>query len=115
VGLQLAKGHAGSLSDLLQWADGRMLLLVFGALKRSDIQKLALLSMGTPVRIVQVVYKTRGDAREHVLDKNKQLRKACGADGHGWALLRPDAYLAARGQHIDGKLINAIAQSLALH
>ena len=115
VGVQLAKGRPGSLSDLLQWADGRLLLLVFGALKRSQIQKLALLSMGTPVRIVQVVHKTRGDALEHIVDKGKQLRKACGAEGHGWALLRPDAYLAARGQHIDSKLVNAIAQSLALH
>jgi 3-(3-hydroxy-phenyl)propionate hydroxylase len=115
VGVQWAKGRPGNLSDLLQWADGKMLLLVFGALKRTEIQKLALLSMGTPVRIVQVVHKTRGDALEHVVDKGKQLRKACGADGHGWALLRPDAYLAARGQHIDGKLIQAIAQALALH
>jgi 3-(3-hydroxy-phenyl)propionate hydroxylase len=115
VGVQWAKGRPGSLSDLLQWADGRLLLLVFGALKRTQIQKLALLSMGTPVRIVQVVHKTRGDALEHIVDKGKQLRKACGAEGHGWALLRPDAYLAARGQHIDGKLIQAIAQALALH
>lgn len=115
VGLLFSTNQPGCLSDLLSWADGRMLLLVFGALKRSKIQKLALLSMGTPVRIVQVVHNTPADAVEHVLDQDKLLRKACGAERNGWALLRPDAYLAARGEDINSQLINAIAQSLALH
>ena len=105
----------GSLSDLLNWAEGRLLLLVFGKCKRSDIQKLAMLSMSTPVRVVQVVHKDTPQALEHVLDPHKQLRKACQANSSGWALIRPDAYLAARGQGMDSKLIHAIAQALALH
>jgi 3-(3-hydroxy-phenyl)propionate hydroxylase len=115
VRLQFSKEHAGSLSDLLQWTDGRLLLLVFGSLKRTEFKKLALLSMGTPVRIVQVVHKENPQALEHVVDKGKLLRRACEAQSKGWALLRPDAYLAARGQQIDGKLIQSIAQALALH
>jgi len=115
LGFQLAQGQPGSLADLLRWADGRLLLLVFGALKPARVEKLAKLSMDTPVRTVQVVHNTRGDVLEHIVDPGKQLRKACGATGHSWVLLRPDAYMAARGQHIDSKLINAIARSLALH
>lgn len=115
VRLQFSKEHAGSLSDLLQWTDGRLLLLVFGSLKRTELKKLALLSMGTPVRIVQVVHKENPQALEHVVDKGKLLRRVCEAQSKGWALLRPDAYLAARGQQIDGKLIQSIAQALALH
>ena len=112
---QFTKNHMGSLSDLLQWSDGRLLLLVFGALKRTEIQKLASLSTGTPVRVVQVVHKEKPNAVEHVVDKGKRLRKACDVSGQSWVLLRPDAYLAARGHHVDGKLIHAIAQALALH
>ena len=112
--LQFAKGHTGSLGDLLQWADGRLLLLVFGTLKRTDMKKLALVSMGTPVRIVQVIHKEKNNALEHVVDKKKMLRKACEAQAKRWALLRPDAYLVASGQHIDSKLIHTIAQALSI-
>jgi 3-(3-hydroxy-phenyl)propionate hydroxylase len=115
VALQFDPDHTGSLSDLLGWADGHLLLLVFGPLKRAEVKKLALLSISTPVRVVQVMHKHATSVREHVLDPHKRLRKACEAMGHQWALLRPDAYLAARGKHIDGKLINAIAQSVGLH
>jgi len=113
--LQFANGHPGSLSDLLQWADGHLLLLVFGKLKRADIKKLASLSMGIPVRIVQVVHKEKYQAKEHVVDKGQLLRQACEAQTKRWTLLRPDAYLTASGQHIDSKLIHAIAQALSLH
>ena len=115
VALQFDRAHTGSLSDLLGWAAGHMLLLVFGPLKRAEVKKLALLSISTPVRVVQVTHKHATSLREHVVDPDKRLRKACEATGHQWALLRPDAYLAARGKHIDGKLINAIAQSVGLH
>jgi 3-(3-hydroxy-phenyl)propionate hydroxylase len=49
-----------------------------------------------------------------VIDPHKHLRKECQASSTGWALLRPDAYLAARGHQVDNKIIAAIAQALAL-
>ena len=104
----------GTLSDLLNWADGRLLVLVFGTLKRSEIQKLTLLSISTPVRVVQVVHKDAAQVVEHVMDPHKHLRKACQAASTGWVLIRPDAYLAARGRDVDSQLIKAIAQALAL-
>ena len=104
----------GSLSDLLNWADGRLLLLVFGPLKRSEVDKLILLGMSSPLRTVQVVHKDPPQAIEHVKDPHKHLRKACQASSSGWVLIRPDAYLAARGPRIDSQLIKAMAQALAL-
>jgi 3-(3-hydroxy-phenyl)propionate hydroxylase len=104
----------GTLSDLLNWAAGRLLLLVFGKLKRGEIHKLSMLSISTPVSVVQVVHKDKSQAVEHVIDPHKHLRKACQASSAGWVLIRPDAYLAARGLHVDSQLIKAIAQALAL-
>ena len=89
-------------------------MLVFGKLKSSELKKLALLSMSTPVRVVQVVCKDKPQALEHVKDPNKHLRKACQVSSTGWALLRPDAYLAARGQRIDSRLIHAVGQALSV-
>ncbi|NDC60659.1 MAG: FAD-binding monooxygenase [Betaproteobacteria bacterium] len=115
VALQFDDALTGSLNDLLCWAGGHLLLLVFGSLKRGEIKKLAMLSNTTPVRVVQVMQQENTQVRERVLDPHKRLRKACDAIQHRWALLRPDAYLASRGKHIDGKINKAISQSLGLH
>ncbi len=112
--IQFTPDHQGTLSDLLNWTQGRLLLLVFGKLRSSDMKKLSLLSLSAPVRVVQVVHKDKPQALEHVIDPHKHLRRACQASSTGWALLRPDAYLAARGRQVDNKLIAAIAQALAL-
>jgi 3-(3-hydroxy-phenyl)propionate hydroxylase len=32
--------------------------------------------------------------------------------GHSWALVRPDAYVAATGEAIDGELVQALARAL---
>ena len=53
-------------------------------------------------------------AREHVIDTQHRLRSACQLQGQGWALVRPDGYLAATGHRVDGNLIEAIANTLAL-
>jgi len=34
--------------------------------------------------------------------------------GDGWALVRPDGYLAAHGSRVDGSLVEAIVDTLAL-
>ena len=113
--IQYNSAQSGSLCDLLQWADGRLLLLVFGELGRKDMAKLQSLSALAAVNVVQVVHKKRAQATEHVIDPHKTLRRACHAEKAQWALLRPDAYLAAKGKALNAQLVKALATALALH
>ncbi len=112
--LQFADRSSGSLADLLQWAQGRLLLLVFGELGRKEIAKLQSIGALASVYAVQVVSKKNADVLEHVIDSNKTLRRACQSDKAQWALIRPDAYLAAKGKAINGQLVKALATALAL-
>jgi 3-(3-hydroxy-phenyl)propionate hydroxylase len=112
--LQFADHSSGSLADLLQWTQGRLLLLVFGELSRKEIAKLQSISVLASVYTVQVVSKKNADVLEHVIDSNKTLRRACQSEKAQWALIRPDAYLAAKGKAINGQLIKALATALAL-
>lgn len=114
VALQFSSNSTGNLADLLQWANGRLLLLVFGELSRKEITKLQSISALAAVYAVQVVHKKHADVLEHVMDKNKTLRSACQCEKAQWALLRPDAYLAAKGKAINGQLVKALATALAL-
>jgi 3-(3-hydroxy-phenyl)propionate hydroxylase len=114
VALQFSSDSTGNLADLLQWANGRLLLLVFGELSRKEITKLQSISALAAVYAVQVVHKKHADVLEHVMDKNKTLRSACQCEKAQWALLRPDAYLAAKGKVINGQLVKALATALAL-
>jgi 3-(3-hydroxy-phenyl)propionate hydroxylase len=34
--------------------------------------------------------------------------------GHAWAVLRPDGYLAATGETVDGKLVQSIEHALGM-
>ena len=106
-------GAEGMVNDLLTWAQGHLLVLVFGDLSVAASQRLRQLAAGTPVRCVQVV---GGDgqpqAREHVRDPKGHLQGACHVFGHAWALVRPDGYLAATGEAMDDKLIQAIEKCL---
>ena len=112
--LQFADHSSGSLADLLQWTQGRLLLLVFGELSRKEIAKLQSISVLASVYAVQVVSKKNADVLEHVIDSNKTLRRACQSEKAQWALIRPDAYLAAKGKAINGQLVKALASALAL-
>ena len=114
VALQFSSDSTGNLADLLQWANGRLLLLVFGELSRKEITKLQSISALAAVYAVQVVHKKHADVLEHVMDKNKTLRSACQSEKAQWALLRPDAYLTAKGKVINGQLVKALATALAL-
>jgi 3-(3-hydroxy-phenyl)propionate hydroxylase len=94
-----------------------LLLLVFGEQTKASLKRLQELSLsGLPVRCVQVL--TQGDhaqAREHVWDKQGRLQSACAAvPAGGWALIRPDGYLADTGKAINGELVGAVATSLGL-
>ena len=92
-----------------------LLLLVFGPLGRADLQRLKTLTGGAPLRAVQVpAGRERAQATEHVRDPDGHLRAACQLAGPGWALVRPDGYLAANGDRIDGRLVAALERSLGL-
>ena len=106
-------GAQGTVNDLLLWADGELLLLVFGDHGPASLQRLRALCQTAPLRCVQVL---GGDepaaAIEHVRDPQGHLQGACHVFGHAWALVRPDSYLAATGESIDAALVNAVARTL---
>ena len=115
VAFQWRKGKTGVVNELLNWAEGRLLLLVFGTQSQASLKRLKTLTEGTPLRCVQVLdTNTPAQAREHVLDPAQRLRSACQLQGNGWALVRPDGYLAAHGSRVDGQLVQAIVDTLAL-
>ncbi len=108
-------GSQGCVNDLIQWADGQLLLLVFGDQSLQARQRLASLSRQAAVRCVQVLgADARTQSRETVRDPQGHLQGACHVFGHAWALVRPDAYLAATGEAIDGALVQAIDHALAI-
>ena len=103
------------VNDLLLWAKGDLLVLVFGDLSAAAMARLRTLNAHTPVRTVQVLgQEGRPQAREYVRDPRGHLQGACHVFGHAWALLRPDAYLAASGEAVDGQLVSAIERALGL-
>ena len=117
VRFQWQQGKPGCLNDLIQWADGRLLILVFGPQTKAALKRLQALSVsGLPVRCVQVLAKGQvAQAREHLLDTQHHLQNACGTvPAGGWALIRPDGYLADAGKGVNGELIGAVATSLGL-
>ena len=115
-----ADGSQGTVNDLLLWAAGDLLVLVFGQLSGAAVQRLQQLASHAPVRSVQVLGPDEhGQARERVRDINARgighLQGACHVFGHAWALVRPDSYLAATGEAVDSDLIAAVEKSLGLH
>ena len=110
-----ADGSKGRVNDLLDWAAGDLLILVFGDLSPSALQRLRRLCFDAPVRSVQVLgIDATPQALEHVLDPKGHLQGACHVFGHAWALVRPDGYLAASGETVNGQLVAAIERSLGL-
>jgi 3-(3-hydroxy-phenyl)propionate hydroxylase len=110
-----ADGSRGVLNDLLSWSAGDLLLLVFGDTSAAALDRLRQLSSHAPVRCVQVLSgDDRVQAVEHVRDPLGHLQGACHVFGHAWALIRPDGYLAATGEAVDGHLIAATEQALGL-
>jgi 3-(3-hydroxy-phenyl)propionate hydroxylase len=115
VRLHWADGSTGSVNDLIAWAEGHLLVLLFGDLTVAAAQRLRDIGAATGARAVQVVGPTvRARAREHVLDPQGHLQGACHVFGHAWALLRPDAYIAATGESVDAALIRAIQKALGI-
>lgn len=113
VGFEWADGSRGTVNELLMWASGRLLLLVFGESDPAALARLRLLGETAPLRCVQVVGASETPlAREHVRDTQGHLHGACHVFGHAWALVRPDSYVAATGESIDSTLVHAIGKAL---
>jgi 3-(3-hydroxy-phenyl)propionate hydroxylase len=113
VGFEWADGSRGTVNDLLQWADGRLVVLVFGESTPAALARLSALGETAAVRSVQVVgTDDKPAAREHVRDPQGHLQGACHVFGHAWALVRPDSYVAATGESIDATLVHAIGKAL---
>lgn len=114
VRLRWANGRPGCINDLLLWSGSRLLLLVFGTLDAATVRRLQQLSASAPLLCAQVVGAgVRPAAREHVRDPQGHLQGACRVSGTGWALVRPDAYLAATGGKVDGSLVRNLSTALA--
>jgi 3-(3-hydroxy-phenyl)propionate hydroxylase len=113
VHLVWADGSSGCLNDLLVWANGRHVLLVFGEMSQSNIQTLQHFSQLFPVVCVQTITPDmRPQVREFVVDIRGHLQAACHVFGHAWALVRPDSYLAATGESVGIDLLQAIEKSI---
>ena len=113
VSFEWADGSAGTVNDLLRWADGRLLLLAFGGLAPAQLRRLQALAATAPLCCVQVTGPSdHAGATEHVRDPHGHLRGACHVFGHTWALVRPDSYVAATGEDIDGALVHALGRAL---
>ncbi len=113
VAFQWADGSRGEVNDLLRWAGGRLLVLLFGSSPPAALQRLKRLSETAPVRCVQVLgVHDQPGAREFVRDPQGHLQGACHVFGHAWALVRPDSYVAATGESVDAALVHAIGCAL---
>lgn len=106
-------GSRGDVNDLLRWADGRLLVLLFGSAPAAALERLRGLAETAPVRCVQVLGpEDPAGAVEYVRDPKGHLQGACHVFGHAWALLRPDSYVAATGESVDASLVHAVGQAL---
>jgi 3-(3-hydroxy-phenyl)propionate hydroxylase len=113
VAFSWADGSSGTVNQLLEWASGDLLLLLFGDTGTPALDRLRALAETAPVRCVQVLdHEERPTAREYIRDPHGHLQGACHVFGHAWALVRPDSYVAATGEAVDATLIHAVARAL---
>ncbi len=113
VGFDWADSSRGEVNDLLRWADGRLLVLLFGGASAKALDRLRSFAETAPICCVQVLGPADSPgAREFVRDPKGHLQGACHVFGHAWALVRPDAYVAATGESVDASLVHAVGQAL---
>ena len=110
VALSWADGSAGDVADLLTWAHGRLLLLVFGSLTNSQAQHVKELTRAAGMRCVQVVHQaTQARAKEFVIDNHGHMAGCI--DNQRWAIVRPDSYLAASGAQLSDAALTQAARA----
>jgi 3-(3-hydroxy-phenyl)propionate hydroxylase len=113
VAFEWADGSSGRVIDLLRWAEGRLLVLLFGDAAPAALERLRALAATAPLRCVQVLGpEDAPGAVEYVRDPKGHLQGACHVFGHAWALVRPDSYVAATGESVDAHLVHAVGQAL---
>jgi 3-(3-hydroxy-phenyl)propionate hydroxylase len=114
VSFRWADATSGTVNDLLRWADGRLLLLLFGETGAESLRRVRALTQSAPLLAIQVLgTQARASAVEHVRDPDGNLQGACHVFGHAWSLVRPDAYVAATGESVDATLVEALGRCLA--
>ena len=115
VSFEWPDGSNGTVNDLLRWADGGLLLLLFGDANDGTLQRLRALAESAPLRCVQVLGPDEAPAAvEYVRDPKAHLQGACHVFGHAWALIRPDSYVAATGETVDADLVHAVRKALGV-
>jgi 3-(3-hydroxy-phenyl)propionate hydroxylase len=113
VAFEWPDGSTGRVNDLLRWAEGRLLVLLFGDAAPASLERLRSLAETAPIRCVQVLGpEDHPGALEYVRDPKGHLQGACHVFGHAWALVRPDSYVAATGESVDANLVHAVGQAL---
>ncbi|HVZ42420.1 MAG TPA: FAD-dependent oxidoreductase [Ramlibacter sp.] len=113
VAFEWADGSRGTVNQLIEWAQGALLVLLFGQAPHEALQRLRQLGATARVRCVQVVGPQEpAGALEHVRDPKGHLQGACHVFGHAWAVVRPDAYVAATGETVDASLVHAVGCAL---
>jgi 3-(3-hydroxy-phenyl)propionate hydroxylase len=121
VAFKWLDGSAGSVNDLLRWADGHLLVLVFGKLSKVRALHLGALTSSIGLRAAQVLASDQvSDAKEALQDASGKLHQACKIDhissknSPQWAIIRPDSYLTASGAGIDSGLIRAVQMAMGI-
>jgi 3-(3-hydroxy-phenyl)propionate hydroxylase len=77
------------------------------------MRRVRALAETAPLVAAQVIgLDDRACAKEHVRDPKGHLQGACHVFGHAWALVRPDAYVAATGEAVDASLVEAVGKCL---
>ena len=110
VALCWADGSRGDVAELLKWAQGHLLLLVFGPLSDRETMHIRELARTTGLRCVQVVRKASlAAAKEHVVDNQSHLADCAG--NQRWVIVRPDSYLAATGRQLDDASLTQAARA----
>ncbi len=101
VSFKWVDDSAGTLNQLLQWAGGLPLLLLWRDTSANVVLVAQQLAEKHHVRAVRLCANQQHAQawRESICDVQGHLAQACGIDAQNtWTLIRPDSYLAARGR-----------------
>ena len=110
-------GTQALLNDLLESGGPHVLvLLLFGRPGQADDSLQRERLAGLPVRCIAVQEgQASAGGIDHIVDAEGRLRRACMLPAtSGWALLRPDAYLAAAGSLEHDDPVAAVRTALGL-